>query len=601
MLSFPEARVTRMLTGQADNPSLSPSTIWPKRIQQLISAVLLLSVGWFAFRTIHWPLVGDASLIHYVVFLMDRGLAPYRDIVDINLPASYLPDWTIIHLFGPSALPWRLYDLSLLVIATAAMAVISRRSGWFPALWAGCLFALIHGRDGLEQVGQRDLTAGVLLLIGTATLLWATRTRRTWAAALFGLCVGLATMIKPTLAPFLLLALSTPRNTQGMPVEQQTMDRINHRNAPPLSRGMLAASTGWLLPVLLCLIWLQTKGSLSAFWQTLTILAPYHATLGHPHIHPLLRDWFSPILPIILAWLIVLAINHARSIASPPSPTAENHQPHSASLSTTENQHERRTLLWAVLLGAFSYLAQFKGYPYHRYPLFLFLLLLIAIDLTNALTATTTRAPQPSTTQPQTTHTLTNEPPANRTQTTQALSAAILLWASLILAPSSALKASHYNWRNEEFRLTLQADLQDTAHRLQVPSLSGKIQCLDTISGCINTLYDMQLTQTTGHLYDEFLFHPPGSAAIDATRAAFFQAMQANPPLAIVVTDPLFPSGPNHYAKLTHWPEFTLWLNQRYQLDAERHLTQPKQWVGQPIIPPGYRLYTLKASSPQTY
>jgi hypothetical protein len=593
MQSSPEARVTRMLTGQADNPSLTCSAIWPKRIQYLTSTVLLLSVGWFAFRTIHWPLVGDASLMHYVAFLIDRGLAPYRDIVDINLPASYLPDWTIIHLFGPSALPWRLYDLSLLVIATGAMAAISRRSGWFPALWAGCLFALIHGRDGLEQVGQRDLTAGVLLLIGTATLLWGTRNRRIWPVALFGLCVGLATMIKPTLAPFLFLVLSTPRNPQDTPAEQQTMDRIDHQTAPPLSRRILAASTGWLLPVLLCLIWLQTKGSLNAFWQTLTILAPYHATLGHPHIHPLLRDWFSPILPILLVWLIVLAINRARSIASSLSHAAENHQPHSASPPSTEGQRERRTLLCAVLLGAFSYLAQFKGYPYHRYPFLLFLLLLIAIDLTNALTATT--AIQTATTQPPT-----NRLQSIRAMTAQALSAAILLWAGLILGPSSALKASHYNWRNEEFRLTLQADLQRTAQRLQIPSLSGKIQCLDTITGCINTLYDMQLTQTSGHLYDEFLFHPPGSPAIDDTRAAFFQAMQANPPLALVVTDPLFPSGPNDYAKLTQWPEFTRWLNQHYQLDAQRHLTQPKQWVGQPIIPPGYRLYTLRTPTPQT-
>jgi hypothetical protein len=581
-----------MLTRQADHPSLSPSTIWPKRIQYLASTVLLLSVGWFALSTIHWPLVGDASLLHYVVFLMDHGLAPYRDIVDMNLPASYLPDWTIIHLFGPSALPWRLYDLSLLAIATAAMAVISHRSGWFPALWAGCLFALIHGRDGLEQVGQRDLTAGILLLVGTATLLWGTRNRRIWPAALFGLCVGLATMIKPTLAPFLLLVLSTPRNPQGMPVEQQTKDRINHQTTPPLSHQILAASTGWLLPVLLCLIWLQTKGSLNAFWQTLTILAPYHARLGHAALHPLLRDWFSPILPILLVWLIVLAINHARSLAPSLSHAAENHQPHSAPPPSAENQRERRTLLWAVLLGALSYLAQFKGYPYHRYPFLLFLLLLIAIDLTDALT---TRATRPSTPQAPTT-----QPATNRTRTTQALSAAILLWAALILGPSSALKASHYNWRNEEFRLTLQADLQRATHRLNIPSLSGKIQCLDTITGCLNTLYDLQLTQSTGFLYDEFLFHPPGSPAIDTTRAAFFKAQQTNPPLVLVITDPLFPSGPNHYAKLDQWPEFTLWLNQHYQLDVERHLTRPKQWVGQPIIPPGYRLYILRTATPQS-
>lgn len=359
-------------------------------------------------------------------------------------------------------------------------------------------------------------------------------------------------------------------------------------NRPSLSRRILAASTSWLLPVLLCLIWLQIKGSLNALWHTFTILAPYHASLGHAALHPLLRDWFSPTLPILLVWLIVLAITRSGSIAPPLTHAAENHQPHSASAPSTENQHERRTLLWAVLLGALSYLAQFKGYPYHRYPFLLFLLLLIAIDLTDALTATT---PTPTTT---------TQPQTNRTRTTQALSAAILLWAALILGPSSALKASHYNWRNEEFRLTLQADLQRTAHRLNVPSLSGRIQCLDNIAGCLNTLYDLQLTQSTGFLYDEFLFHPPGSPAIDTTRAAFFKAQQTNPPLVLVITDPLFPSGPNHYAKLDQWPEFTLWLNQHYQLDAERHLTQPKQWVGQPIIPPGYRLYILRTATPQS-
>ena len=475
------------------------------------------------------------------------------------------------------------------------MAVISRRSGWFPALWAGCLFALIHGRDGLEQVGQRDLTAGVLLLVGTASLLWGTRNRRTWPAALFGLCVGLATMIKPTLAPFLLLVLSTPRNPQ---INHQT----DRQTDPPLHRRILAASTACLLPILMCLVWLQIKGSLNAFRHTLTILAPFHATLGHPHIHPLLRDWFSPILPIILVWLIVLAINHSGSHQPHTAPQASRRSKttnrHSASSPTVEHQRERRTLLCAVLLGALSYLAQFKGYPYHRYPFLLFLLLLIAIDLTDALTATT--APQTATTQPPTTQTPTTRTLATRTLTIQALSAAILLWAGLILGPSSALKASHYNWRNEEFRLTLQSDLQRITHRLNVPSLSGKIQCLDTIAGCLNTLYDMQLTQSSGFLYDEFLFHPPGSPAIDETRAAFRKAMQTSPPLVLVVTDPLFPSGPNHYAKLDQWPEFTLWLNQHYQLDAERHLTQPKQWVGQPITPPGYRLYTLRTATPQS-
>jgi hypothetical protein len=528
---------------------------WPKRIQQLIAAVLLLCIAWFVSLTIHWPLVGDASLMHYIVFLMDHGFAPYRDIVDINFPGCYLPDWTVVHLFGASALVWRLYDLLLLAIAMAAMAVISRRSGWFPAVWAGCLFALIHGRDGLNQVGQRDLTAGVLLLTGTACLFWGTRRGRAWPAGVFGVCAGLATMIKPTLAPFLLLVLCDLR------IGRNLRDG-NIRNIDPgTRRRVVTAFLTWLLPVVACLGWLWMKGDLRAFWHTVSVLAPYHASLGHAPGHTRVRTWLSPVMPIIVIWLVVLGINRLRTgplkIGSP------------SSLSDLCELSERRTLLWAAALGALSYLMQAKGYPYHRYPFLLFLLILMAIDLTDALA---------------------------RTGAVQALSAGVLLWAGLGLGPSSALKASRYNWYNEEFRLTLQSDLQQAARSLNVASLSGQVQCLDTISGCINTLYDMQLLQTSGFLYDEFLFHPSGPRAISDTRVAFWTAMQAHPPLVLVVSDPLFPSGPDRYAKLEQWPEFFRWLNQEYGLEVERHPSLPERWVGNPIVPLGYRIYIRRSA-----
>jgi len=533
-------------------------------MQQLIVAALSLSVAWFVISTIHWPLVGDASLMHYVAFLMDHHRVPYREIADMNFPASYLPDWTVEHLFGTSALSWRLYDLGLLGLAVAAMAVIARPSGWFPAAWAGCLFALIHGRDGLNQVGQRDLTAGVLLLTGTAWLLWGTRrpeaTRqrtdkgeahkeRIWPAGLFGACAGLAAMIKPTLAPFLLLVLSDLRPGQ----------RID----PAHRRRIALAFSCWLLPICMCLLWLRINGGLSAFWYDVTILDPYHRSLGYASLHDMVRNGLSPITPILIVWLTVLVLHRLRK--NPPSAQA--------SLPNPQAPSERRTLLFAVLLGAASYLVQWKGYPYHRYPLLLFLLPLIAIDLTNAL--------------------------ATATGALQALAAGILLWAGLGLGPSSALKASRYDWRNEEFRLTLQSDLQQAARSLNQTSLYGKVQCLDTISGCINTLYDMQLAQASDVLYDEFLFHPSGTRAVDDARATFWTAMQANPPLVFIVSDPLFPTGPNHYAKLAQWPEFSRWLDRDYELEVERHPSQQQHWVGQPIIPLGYRLYIRRTALSQ--
>ncbi len=91
--------------------------------------VLACSVTVFVVRTWHWPLVGDAPLMHYVVFLIGRGLVPYRDIVDINMPGTYAIEGLVIHLFSGGALAWRLFDLSLCGLATAAMMVLARPLG----------------------------------------------------------------------------------------------------------------------------------------------------------------------------------------------------------------------------------------------------------------------------------------------------------------------------------------------------------------------------------------------------------------------------------------------------------------------------------------
>lgn len=513
--------------------------VWPMRMLQLMATVLLLSVGYFVVSTIHWPLVGDASLMHYVTLLMGHGRVPYRDILDMNFPASYLPDWIIVHLFGVSALPWRIYDLALLAAAAAAMVLIAGQSRWFPALWAGCLFALIHGRDGLNQVGQRDLTAGVLLLAGVAGLLWGARTGRTWTMISFGAGVGLAAMVKPTLAPFLLLGLSDLY--------------IGAEFQVTLRRRFAMTFAGGVVPVLACAGWLWAKGGLGAFWYVVHVLAPYHASLGHASWSFLLRDLLSPVAPVIVVWLIVLGMD--RLPGRPPH------------VSSQLSKVERRTLLWGVGLGMFSYLVQLKGYPYHRYPFLLFLLLIIGMDLTDALADAGLR---------------------------RGFAMVTLMWAALVLGPSSALKAGGYNWRDEEFREMLEADLTAIQQQRNGESLSGRVQCLDTISGCIDVLYNMQLVQDSGLMYDEFVFHPGGARAVDDTRAIFWRWMQADPPVVFVVSDPLFPTGPNGYAKVAQWPAFSHWLNAGYQLVVERHPSLLERWVGRPIIPLGYRVYVRR-------
>ena len=138
------------------------------------SSIVVLSFATFVvvlyWTTRNWQLVSDAALIRYATFLLSNGFAPYRQLTDINLPGSYLLDWAALHLFGAGRFGLRLYDLSLLVAAGAAMVIIAPRKQRSDALCAACLFALFHGRDGATQLGQRDLAIAALLLVAIAEL-----------------------------------------------------------------------------------------------------------------------------------------------------------------------------------------------------------------------------------------------------------------------------------------------------------------------------------------------------------------------------------------------------------------------------------------------
>jgi len=141
----------------------------------LFSTVLLSCLVAFVWSSLHWPLVGDAPLFHYIVFLMHHGMVPYRQIVDLNLPGTYAVQDFVIRVFGPGALAWRIYDLSLLALIGLAMMAICGRNHRFAALFAATVFALIHGRDGLIQLGQRDLLMTALLLCGCVFLFAAVK------------------------------------------------------------------------------------------------------------------------------------------------------------------------------------------------------------------------------------------------------------------------------------------------------------------------------------------------------------------------------------------------------------------------------------------
>lgn len=496
------------------------------RIARLGAAFVLgASAALFVALTIHWPLIGDPAIQQYAAFLATHGMAPYRQIADINLPGSFLLDIAVIHTLGGGALAWRVFDL--LLLAAAALAMMEIAQDWFAGLLAGVVFAAIHGADGIFNLGQRDFVIAVLVVAGYAALFRATRRGAAGWVFAFGLCAGAAATIKPTfviLGPLVLLALG-----------------LSARRQAPRWRGFAGwGVAGWLIPCLGALVYLVRERAVSAFLRTMTGIAAYHASLARQSFEFLLLHSVAPLGLLVVLWI---------AVEIPEMKTRVN--------------WERLALLIGLACGLFSYVAQGKGYPYQRYPLLALLLVAMVMDLVAA---------------------------ARKTGPMGAAGWVGVAYLVLVLAPCSVWRASRYDWRYTG----MVAALDDDLSRLGGPSLSGQVQCIDTVGGCYNSLYDLRIVQHTGFLYDEFLFGPGGVRAIAAYRRAFWNSLVADPPRVVIVVEGLFPSGPHGFQKLKLWPEFDGFLAAHYVLYDEVTPARATYWWARRDPPRSYRIYLLK-------
>jgi hypothetical protein len=494
-----------------------------RRFQLIAACALVLCCALFLAFSWRWPLVGDIASIHYLVLLMQDGMAPYREIVDPQMPGTYLLEGAAMHVFGWGALGARFYDWSILLLAAIAMFAIARPYSRFAALFAAAMLAIVHGRDGLEQTAERDLTMAALLLAASAFAFAAARRRRSWLALPAALCASAATTLKPTVLPFglVLLLLLCLRA---------------RRIALSPARVLLFGLLGFLLPPAACLAFLLRERALPQFLAAVHGMWPYYATLARMPFAELLPRSISPLLPLVVIWLLLLIFTRAAA------------------------RSWEYLALWAgVLMGLLSYLWQGKGFPYHRYPLLSFLLLLMAIDFSSAL---------------------------RRSGPLRYLGAAGILGGALVIAPISTWKLSRFDWRDQGSIAPLCAELQ----HLGGPALAGRVQCLDAFAGCINALYLLRLPQSTGFLVDFYFWAQPQNAVTEEMRDRFWNDIQRHPPAVFVVSKQLYP-GPDTYAKLQRWPQFYSYLASNYTLVDQYQPQSPVLWTSHPAWPAGFRVY----------
>jgi hypothetical protein len=321
-------------------------------IRLALAGVLAVGAIVLVVFTYRWPLVWDAQVLHYIRFLMDSGFAPYREITDINMPGAYVLEGWAMHLFGYSDLAWRVFDFTLLGLLTAAMVVIALPYDWLAGLFAGVMFALVHTSNGPWNSVERDEVMTVLLVLGYAFLFEGLRRRRPWLLLAFGLSVGLAGTVKPTVAPLgvLLLAMAAWEI---------------RKRGEPMTRYVACGVAGGAIAGGIVLSFLLRYHALHAFLEIASRLTSFYAGLDHATLRQLAR-WALPkvewlMLPFALA--VAFANREWKS-------------------------WERGTLLVGAGFGAFSYFVQAKGYEYHKYPFTAFAMLWMAIELTLAMRRT---------------------------------------------------------------------------------------------------------------------------------------------------------------------------------------------------------------------
>jgi hypothetical protein len=332
------------------SPLSSPSPTTPERPTRALRwAVVLVTYAaalYYVIRSIHWPLMLDSPIMHYVVFLMQHGMKPYAQITDMNMPGAYLTEWLAMDIFGLSDLGWRIYEFFLLGALAATMCVIAGKRRWIAGLYAAGIFLAMHAAEGPRQAVERDEVIALLVMLSYAALFAAIQECRPAWMSVVGLAGGLSASIKPTFLPFAVFLLAA------------AFLQLRRRRIPSLP--YLAWGAAGLAAIgALVFAFLLHYGALHNLLFMLRTVIPVYSAKGRPLFIAgrAIPKYFLPILPFALAAAIG---NYRQGIRW---------------------NWEQWALAGGVLFGLCSYFFQGKGLVYHRYEYLVCLLLLIGMEV----------------------------------------------------------------------------------------------------------------------------------------------------------------------------------------------------------------------------
>ena len=297
------------------------------RVIAFFDLLLAVVTGWLLWRSLGWPLVGDATIFHFIAGQMNMGAVPYRDIVDINMPLTYDIHAAVVAIGGMSDLAWRIFDLTTAAVMSALILMLVGPAGRAAAVLAMLAVLVTHLLHSAYAAGQRDF---LLSIPAVAVALVSARAAEDHEhRRLYLLLAGALAMTAASIKPSGILLLFLPALATKLRGREMILILLGAAGVGLLVFGTLAV-----------------QGGLGAFITMLSELLPLYTSIaGDARSVPAILKavaWMAPIGG--------LAVAAALSIAAPKPPRV-------------------RVMIGLTAFGLIHLLAQRKGWSYHFYPL----------------------------------------------------------------------------------------------------------------------------------------------------------------------------------------------------------------------------------------
>lgn len=436
--------------------------------------------AWLGVRSLGWPLVHDAPILHYIAWRIGEGAVPYRDLFDMNFPGTYLLHLGIVRALGTGDAAWRAFDLGWLAGTAAVLAVLARPWGRAASATGAMIFVVYHLGNGAWQAGQRDYLLVIFLaLSGLGVARWAEGGGRS-SVAWGGLALGAGLTIKPHALLF----------GAGL-VTVIVVIGLRGRFGAVVPAALFIAAAA-VVPLLVA-GWVAAAGGLAA-WRDIVAhyLVPLYSRLGRPPAWTFHRWTVWIPLAIAAGLSLALAVRAGRT----PVRLA--------------------IVVLGLAYGVAHHAGQGKGWEYHLYPLLGFTALASAAGLGGAAAA----AARPG-----------------RAGMGRLALMAVLAVALAMLAQKGA-EAS-----NPEWIATKREAVAGLARDLAPLGPGERVQVLDTTAGGVHALLRLGAPPPTRFIYDFHFFHDEDTAYVRALRAELMGTLQAQPPRYVVVFREGWPGG----------------------------------------------------------